>query len=166
MSSSIPILIHLTTSINIRLTHASRTTVANTRFHKKGQAYQKSCQKMFSGFPIKSHPIQKKNHYIHEHPNKLHPNRGDKADCALIAVWDLENMMTFVFSGFSFILHVHVPIFGGLSGSEDRGGGENSIQFINFRRVGGKSFKEWRQKMGGGVEGWVTTIFRFFVLLY
>ena len=41
-------------------------------------------------------------------------------------------------------------ICGGLSGSEDRGGGDNSIQFINFGRVGDKSFKEWRQKMGGG----------------
>ena len=38
---------------------------------------------------------------------------------------------------------VHIPNFGGLSGSEDRGGGDNSIQFINFGRVGDKSFKEW-----------------------
>ena len=30
---------------------------------------------------------------------------------------------------------VHVPNFGGLSESEDRGGGDNSIQFINFGRV-------------------------------
>ena len=37
---------------------------------------------------------------------------------------------------------VHVSIFGGLSGSEDRGGGDNSIQFINIGRVGDKSFKE------------------------
>ena len=44
---------------------------------------------------------------------------------------------------------VHVPNFGGLSGSEDRGGGDNSIQFINFGRVGDKSFKEWRQKIRG-----------------
>ena len=56
---------------------------------------------------------------------------------------------------------MHVSNFGGLSGSEDRGGGDNSIQFINFGRVGDKSFKEWRQKIGG-VEGWVTTIFRLF----
>ena len=47
---------------------------------------------------------------------------------------------------------MHVPNFGGLSGSEDRGGGDNSIQFINFGRVGDKSFEEWRQKIGGG--GW------------
>ena len=53
---------------------------------------------------------------------------------------------------------MHVPNFGGLSGSEDRGGGDNSIQFINFGRVGDKSFEEWRQKIGG-VEGWVTIIF-------
>ena len=38
---------------------------------------------------------------------------------------------------------VHVPNFGGLSGSEDKGGGDNSIQFINFGRVGDKGFKEW-----------------------
>ena len=48
---------------------------------------------------------------------------------------------------------VHVPNFGGLSGSEDRGGGDNSIQFINFGRVGDKSFKEWRQKLGGWKGG-------------
>ena len=61
---------------------------------------------------------------------------------------------------------VHVPNFGGLSWSEDRGGGDNSIQFINFGRVGDKRFKKCRQKMGGGggegVEGSVTTIFRLF----
>ena len=34
-------------------------------------------------------------------------------------------------------------------GSEDRGGGDNNIQFINFWRVGDKSFKEWQQKIGG-----------------
>ena len=48
---------------------------------------------------------------------------------------------------------VHVPHFGRLSGSEDRGGGDNSIQFINFGRVGDKSFKEWRQKLGGWKGG-------------
>ena len=48
---------------------------------------------------------------------------------------------------------MHVPNFGGLSGSDDRGGGDNSIQFINFGRVGDKSFEEWRQKIGGG-GGW------------
>ena len=48
---------------------------------------------------------------------------------------------------------VHVPNFGGLSGSEDRGGGNNSIQFINFGRVGDKSFEEWRQKIGGWKGG-------------
>ena len=40
--------------------------------------------------------------------------------------------------------------FWGFSGSEDRGGGDNSIQFINFGRVGDKSFEEWPQK----VRGW------------
>ena len=53
---------------------------------------------------------------------------------------------------------VHVPNFGGLSGSEDRGGGDNSIQFINFGRVGDKSLKRMATK-NRGVEGWVTTIF-------
>ena len=43
---------------------------------------------------------------------------------------------------------MHVPNFGA-SGSKDRGGGDNSIQFINVGRVGDKSFKELRQKMGG-----------------
>ena len=44
-------------------------------------------------------------------------------------------------------------LFEGVSGSEDRGGGDNSIQFINIGRVGDKSFKEWRQKIGGGRVG-------------
>ena len=40
------------------------------------------------------------------------------------------------------ILLVHVPNFflGGVSGSENRGGGDNSIQFINYGRMGDKSF--------------------------
>ena len=33
---------------------------------------------------------------------------------------------------------MHVPNFGGLSGSEDRGGSDNSIQFTNFGRVGAR----------------------------
>ena len=48
---------------------------------------------------------------------------------------------------------VHVSNCGGLSGSEDRGGGDNSIQFTNFGRVGDKNFKEWRQKLVGGRVG-------------
>ena len=36
----------------------------------------------------------------------------------------------------------------GVSGSEDKGGGDNSIQFINIGRVGDKSFKELKQKIG------------------
>ena len=40
--------------------------------------------------------------------------------------------------------------FWGVSGSENRGGGDNSIQFINIGREGDKSFKEWRRK----IEGW------------
>ena len=37
--------------------------------------------------------------------------------------------------------------------SLDWGGGDNSIQFINIGRVGVKSFKEWRQKIGGWKGG-------------
>ena len=48
---------------------------------------------------------------------------------------------------------VHVPNFGGKSGSKDRGGGDNSIQFINIGREGDKSFKEWRRKIGGWKGG-------------
>ena len=44
---------------------------------------------------------------------------------------------------------VHVPNFWGVSGSEDRGGDDNSIQIINIGRVGDKSFieflKKWQQ---------------------
>ena len=38
--------------------------------------------------------------------------------------------------------------FWGVSGSENRDGGDNSIQFINIGRVGDKNFKEWRRKVG------------------
>ena len=48
---------------------------------------------------------------------------------------------------------VHVSNSGGLSGSEDRCGDDNSIQFINFGRVGDKSFEKWRQKIGGWKGG-------------
>ena len=40
-----------------------------------------------------------------------------------------------------------------MSGSADRGRGDNSIQFINIGNVGDKSFKELRRKMGGGRVG-------------
>ena len=43
--------------------------------------------------------------------------------------------------------------FWGVSGSEDRGWGDNSIQFINIEREGDKSFKEWRRKIGGWKGG-------------
>ena len=56
--------------------------------------------------------------------------------------------------------------FWGVSGSEDRGGGDNSIQFINFGRVGDKSFKEWRQKMGEGGGRVDDNSILTFVLLY
>ena len=50
-------------------------------------------------------------------------------------------------------MQVHVSDFGGMSGSEDRGGGDNSIQFINIGRVGDKSFKEWQRIIGGWKGG-------------
>ena len=38
---------------------------------------------------------------------------------------------------------MHVPNFGGCQGRRTGvGGGDNSIQFINFGRVGDKSFEE------------------------
>ena len=48
---------------------------------------------------------------------------------------------------------MHVPNFEGVSGSADRGGGDNSIQIINIGMVGDKSFKEWRRKTGGWKGG-------------
>ena len=40
--------------------------------------------------------------------------------------------------------------FWGVVSVGGQGWGDNSIQFINFGRVGDKSFEKWRQKMGGG----------------
>ena len=51
-----------------------------------------------------------------------------------------------------------------MSGSEDKGEGENSIQFINIGRVGDKSFKECRRKIGGW-KGGLQQYFDFFTLL-
>ena len=54
-----------------------------------------------------------------------------------------------------------------MSGWENRGGDDSSIQFINFGWMVDKSFKEWRQKMGeeGGRVG-DNNILNFFVPLY
>ena len=52
----------------------------------------------------------------------------------------------------------------GLSGSEDRGRGDNSIQFNNVERVGDKSFKECRREIGGGRVG-DNNILTFFLLV-
>ena len=43
--------------------------------------------------------------------------------------------------------------FWGVVRSENRGGDDNSIQFINTGRVGDKSFKELLQKIGGWKGG-------------
>ena len=48
---------------------------------------------------------------------------------------------------------MHIPNFEGVSGSADRGGGDNSIQFINIGKVGDKRVKEWRRKIWGGGVG-------------
>ena len=53
-----------------------------------------------------------------------------------------------------------------MSGSEDRGGGDSSIQFINFGRVGDKSFEEWRQKIGVGRVGDNNILTFLFTVLY
>ena len=59
---------------------------------------------------------------------------------------------------------VHVPNFWGVSGSEDRGGDDNSIQIINIGRVGDKSFIEFlKNGGGGGVSG--NNILTFLILL-
>ena len=61
---------------------------------------------------------------------------------------------------------VHVSNFGELSGLEDRGGGDNSIEFINIGRVGDKSSKELRQKIGGGRVGWQQYFGQFFLFVF
>ena len=54
-------------------------------------------------------------------------------------------------------------IFGG-SGSEDRGGDDNSIQIINIGRVGDKGFIEFLKKWAaGGVSG--NNMLTFLILL-
>ena len=77
-------------------------------------------------------------------PLRKHVNPARKVkNSASFFVFISKNLIHAIF------LKVHVPNFGELSGSEDRGGGDNSIQIINFGRVA-DSFEEWRQK----VEGW------------
>ena len=44
---------------------------------------------------------------------------------------------------------MHVPNFGGCQGRRTGVEVTNGIQFINFGGVGDKSFKEWRQNIGG-----------------
>ena len=48
---------------------------------------------------------------------------------------------------------VHVSNFFGGVRVGGQGWGDNSIQFINVGRVGDKSFKEWRRKIGGWKSG-------------
>ena len=48
---------------------------------------------------------------------------------------------------------MHIPNFGGLSGSEDKGGGDNSIQFINFGGWVTKGLKNGDKNRGGGRVG-------------
>ena len=44
---------------------------------------------------------------------------------------------------------MHVPNFGGLSGSEDRDGGDNSIQFMKFGGWVAKVLKNGDKMIGG-----------------
>ena len=59
---------------------------------------------------------------------------------------------------FGFVSSTIIPTgahskFWGVVRVEGRGGGDNSVQFINFGRVGDKSFEKWRQKIGDGRVG-------------
>ena len=65
MSSSTSVHIYLTTSTNIRLTHGSCTNVANTRFHKNGQAYQKILSENVFWLPYQIPSNPKTNRYIY-----------------------------------------------------------------------------------------------------
>ena len=60
---------------------------------------------------------------------------------------------------------VHIPNFWGVSGSEDRGGDDNSIQIINIGRVGDKSFIEFLKNGGGGGGMSGNNILTFLILL-
>ena len=64
----------------------------------------------------------------------------------------VEYPLFFKYNCFSCCMNGARSKFWGVSGSEDRGGGDNSIQFINFGRVGDKSFKE-ATKIGGWKGG-------------
>ena len=70
-----------------------------------------------------------------------------------------SNSENFYFSPYS-ILKVHVPNFEGVSGSEDRGGVRTVSNSLNLggwvTNVLKKATKNWG---GGGVQGWVTTVF-------
>ena len=79
----------------------------------------------------------------------LNPIENDFAICS---VWSWK-IRSSVCSWQGRKVHVHVPNFGRVSGSEDRGKGDNSIQFINIGREGDKNFKEWRRKIGGWKGG-------------
>ena len=52
-----------------------------------------------------------------------------------------------------------------MSGSEDRGGDDNSIQIINIGRVGDKSFIEFLKNGGGGGGVSVNNVLTFLILL-
>ena len=57
--------------------------------------------------------------------------------------YDFFEKIAVPFSDLPVYSQVQVPNFGGCQGRITRVGGDNSIQFINFGRVGDKSFKEW-----------------------
>ena len=64
-------------------------------------------------------------------------------------------------NGLRMFAQVHIPNFVELSGSEDRGGGDNNIEFINIGRVGDKSLKNDDEKWE--VDGWMMTFLCYWI---
>ena len=80
---------------------------------------------------------------------KNQPANFNKTDYQTLSITYISFYLVILFHGHAkrlcpdrIVVLVHVPNFKGVSGLEDRGGGDNSIQFINIGRVGDKSFKE------------------------
>ena len=105
----------------IKLTQGYRTTVANTRLHKKARLIRKSCQKVSFGFPIKSHPIQKnpsiytgipinRGDNIHHHPDVLiHFEIAESIVSHTVELFYLTNQAKLYFSFKEFDYNCHFP---------------------------------------------------------
>ena len=78
---------------------------------------------------------------------------SSKSNCTILNKWHIISVTWSNGKNLSNCWSMHIPNFWGLSGSEDRGGGDYSVQFINFGRVGDKSFEKWQQKIGGWKGG-------------